>query len=184
MTGTRGRVNVPIRGRLTINNLDGVRRAAIEGCGLALLPSGHCRADLESGRLQRVLPGLCRQAGGMWVVYPRTHFMSAKVCVSSRITFRQPLRRSREFMGIVLSCGSARRGCNNPLGELADPSPVKQAANNYRTGPWESVRWPLPRNRPTTKFDGCGHGGTAPWIPWSALPHRPACLAPHSLEYS
>ncbi|MFT7670115.1 MAG: DNA-binding transcriptional LysR family regulator [Planctomycetota bacterium] len=81
MTGTRGKVRVPVNGRLTVNNLDGVRRAAIEGCGLALLPSGHCEADLQEGALVRVLPGLCRAAGGVWAVYPRTRFMSAKVRV-------------------------------------------------------------------------------------------------------
>jgi len=79
MTGARGKVRVPINGRLTINNLDGVRRAAVEGCGLALLPSGHCEADVEQGELVRVLPGLSRPAGGLWLIYPRTRFMSAKV---------------------------------------------------------------------------------------------------------
>ncbi|MFT7664912.1 MAG: DNA-binding transcriptional LysR family regulator [Planctomycetota bacterium] len=79
MTGTRGKVRVPVNGRLTINNLDGVRHAAIEGCGLALLPSGHCETDLEQGALVRVLPGYNRASSGVWIVYPRTRFMSAKV---------------------------------------------------------------------------------------------------------
>lgn len=79
LTSKRGRVHVPVRGRLTINNLEGVRRAALTGCGLALLPEGHSQDDLRTGKLVRVLPGLSRSAGGLYVVYPRTRFQSAKV---------------------------------------------------------------------------------------------------------
>lgn len=79
MEGARGRVSVPAQGHLTINNLDGVRRAALEGCGIALMPEGHCEDDVQIGKLVRVLPGLHRAVGGMWVVYPRARFMSAKV---------------------------------------------------------------------------------------------------------
>jgi DNA-binding transcriptional LysR family regulator len=79
LTNQRGRVHVPVQGRLTINNLEGVRRAALSGCGLAMLPEGHCEADIKRGKLVRVLPNLHRTAGGLYVVYPRTRFLSAKV---------------------------------------------------------------------------------------------------------
>jgi len=79
LSGARGETTVPVHGRLTINNLDAVRLAALDGFGLALLPSSHCEVDLRDGRLQRVLPGLCMSGGGLWVVYSRTRFPTAKV---------------------------------------------------------------------------------------------------------
>ncbi|MFT4710958.1 MAG: DNA-binding transcriptional LysR family regulator [Planctomycetota bacterium] len=79
LTGKRGPVKVPVNGQLTINNLDGARRAALAHCGLALLPWSHCNKDLEEGRLKRVLPSLTMNSGGVWIVYPRTPFTNAKV---------------------------------------------------------------------------------------------------------
>lgn len=79
LTGTRGDTTVPVQGRVTINNLEAVRLAALRGFGLALLPDGHCESDLRDGTLQRVLPGLSISGGGLWIVYSRTRFLSAKV---------------------------------------------------------------------------------------------------------
>jgi DNA-binding transcriptional LysR family regulator len=79
MTGRKGKVKVPVTSHLTINNLDGIRRAALANCGLGLLPWSHCTRDLEEGRLIRVLPSLHRNSSGVWVVYPRTPFTNTKV---------------------------------------------------------------------------------------------------------
>jgi DNA-binding transcriptional LysR family regulator len=79
LIGKRGKTTVPIQGRLTINNLEAVRVAAIKGFGLTLLPQGHCEADVREGTLRRVLPGLSLQSLGLWIVYSRTRFLSAKV---------------------------------------------------------------------------------------------------------
>ncbi|MFT7487577.1 MAG: DNA-binding transcriptional LysR family regulator [Candidatus Paceibacteria bacterium] len=81
LVGQRGKVQIPVNGQLTINNLDGVRRAALAGCGLALIPEGHCQGEVNRGELVRVLPGLRRTSGGLYIVYPRTRFMRAKVRV-------------------------------------------------------------------------------------------------------
>ena len=79
LTGPRGKTTVPVQGRLTINNLEGVRLAALRGLGLTLLPQSHCELDVREGTLRRVRPGLCMSSGGLWVVYSRTRFLSAKV---------------------------------------------------------------------------------------------------------
>ncbi|MEM7249719.1 MAG: LysR family transcriptional regulator, partial [Acidobacteriota bacterium] len=79
LVGRRGEVRVPVRGRLTVNNLEAVRLAALAGVGLALLPRGHCAGELESGALQQVLPQLGLRGSGLWVVHPRTRHQSAKV---------------------------------------------------------------------------------------------------------
>ncbi len=79
LSGARGMTTVQVQGRLTINNLDAVRLATLEGLGLSLLPEAHCAADVREGRLKRVLPGYCMTGTGLWIVYSRTRFLSAKV---------------------------------------------------------------------------------------------------------
>jgi DNA-binding transcriptional LysR family regulator len=79
LTSARGTTRVPIRGRLTLNNLDAVRLATLQGLGLALLPQSHCESNVRDGALKRVLPRLCMTGAGLWVVYSRTRFLSAKV---------------------------------------------------------------------------------------------------------
>jgi len=75
----RGSVRAPVRGRLTVNNLEAVRAAALAGHGLGLLLERLCADDLASGALVRVLPDHHLPLGGLWVVYPRTRFLSARV---------------------------------------------------------------------------------------------------------
>jgi DNA-binding transcriptional LysR family regulator len=79
LTGPRGEATVAVRGRLTLNNLEAVRIAALRGFGLALLPQGHCESDVREGTLRRVLPSLHMGGACLWVVYSRTRFLSAKV---------------------------------------------------------------------------------------------------------
>lgn len=79
LSGPRGDVRVPVSGRLTITNLEAVRYAALDGHGLTLLPLSHCQADLSAGTLRRVLPSYAIHGAGLWIVYSRTRFLSAKV---------------------------------------------------------------------------------------------------------
>ena len=46
---------IPISGRIAVNHMEAVRRAAIAGLGIALLPRLNCLADLKSKRLQPIL---------------------------------------------------------------------------------------------------------------------------------
>ena len=75
----RGTVQAPARGRLTVNNLEAARIATLAGHGIALLLKRQCEADLTSGTLVRVLPDHGLPLGGLWIVYPRTRFLSARV---------------------------------------------------------------------------------------------------------
>lgn len=79
LSGPRGRTRIPVRGRLTLNSLEAVRSAALQGLGIALLPDHHCRHDIEDGALQRVLPSYSRETSGVWLVYSRSRFVSAKL---------------------------------------------------------------------------------------------------------
>lgn len=79
LSGSKGQIKVPVQGRLTLNNLEAVRLAALGGLGLTLLPRTHCEQDLAAGTLVRVLPNLAIRGSGLWIVYSRTRFLSAKV---------------------------------------------------------------------------------------------------------
>jgi len=79
LTGKQASSMVPVKGMLTVNNLEAVRLAALRGCGIGLLPEGHIANDLADGTLVRVLPGLRKKLAGVWIVYPRTRYLSAKV---------------------------------------------------------------------------------------------------------
>jgi DNA-binding transcriptional LysR family regulator len=49
-------VTVPVKPKLTVNQMSSLVALAVQGAGVALLPLFLCRHDLQSGRLARVLP--------------------------------------------------------------------------------------------------------------------------------
>jgi len=71
--------SVEVKGRLRVNNGDALRIAALEGLGLACLPSFIVGADLRTGTLVPVLDGAVHQIGGVFAVYPHTRHLSPKV---------------------------------------------------------------------------------------------------------
>ena len=60
--GSGGRRNVAIRGNFAANNSEALREAALKGLGIALLPDFSAQAELQSGKLVKVLPNW-RSAG-------------------------------------------------------------------------------------------------------------------------
>ena len=61
---------VQVAGRFTGNTAQALRKAALAGLGVALLPPTMARLDLEAGRLVRVLPQYQRTGQGLSVLYP------------------------------------------------------------------------------------------------------------------
>jgi DNA-binding transcriptional LysR family regulator len=60
---------IAVEGRVRANTMQALRKAAIAGLGIALLP-GNVAADVAAGRLVQVLPHYIRRSPGMNVVYP------------------------------------------------------------------------------------------------------------------
>jgi DNA-binding transcriptional LysR family regulator len=56
--------------RFGANTAQALRRAAVAGLGLALLPAGMSRLDLQAGLLVPVLPQYQRKGQGLTVLYP------------------------------------------------------------------------------------------------------------------
>jgi DNA-binding transcriptional LysR family regulator len=71
--------SVRISGRLVCNSGETLRRAALDGIGVALAAGFLVHDDLESGRLVRLLPEYRPIEFSMIAVYPHRHHLSAKV---------------------------------------------------------------------------------------------------------
>jgi DNA-binding transcriptional LysR family regulator len=56
-----------------------VRRLALAGNGIALLPIYMCREDLRAGRLVRVLPEWAGRTDPVHLIYASQKFVPAKV---------------------------------------------------------------------------------------------------------
>ncbi|KHK64734.1 MULTISPECIES: LysR family transcriptional regulator [Pseudomonas] len=63
-------VEVQIPSRFNANTAQALRKAAVAGLGIAVLPSALSAMDLEAGRLVRVLPQYRRNGFGLNVLYP------------------------------------------------------------------------------------------------------------------
>ena len=61
---------VQVTGRFSGNTAQALRKAALAGLGIALLPPTMARLDLEAGRLVPVLPQYQRTGQGLSVLYP------------------------------------------------------------------------------------------------------------------
>jgi DNA-binding transcriptional LysR family regulator len=63
-------LKVRVDGQLTVNNIPMALRAARDGLGIAYLPEDLVRADLDAGRLLRVLGDWCPPFPGYHLYYP------------------------------------------------------------------------------------------------------------------
>jgi DNA-binding transcriptional LysR family regulator len=67
----RGRpVNVRVEGQLIVNDAELALRAALDGSGIAFLPEDHVRAEMDDGRLVRVLEDWTPPFPGYHLYYP------------------------------------------------------------------------------------------------------------------
>jgi DNA-binding transcriptional LysR family regulator len=66
-------------GRLTINNGDALRQAAVDGLGIAFLPDFILGDALRTGELVEILPESRRPPLGVYAVYPQGRFPQPKL---------------------------------------------------------------------------------------------------------
>jgi DNA-binding transcriptional LysR family regulator len=82
MTGPDGvEEEVQVSGRFSGNTAQALRRAAVAGLGVALLPPSMGRLDVEAGRLVPVLPQYQRTGQGLSVLYPSRKHLPLAVSV-------------------------------------------------------------------------------------------------------
>ncbi len=84
---------VSVAGRLVANDFELLHQAAKDDLGIAMLPCPRIAADLEAGRLVRVLSEWSAPSFPIHAVYPSTRHLSPKVraFVDHLLTTKQPL---------------------------------------------------------------------------------------------
>ncbi len=70
---------VPVEGRVSINNGQALREAALHGLGIVLQPALLLEADVRAGRLVRLLPDYALPSRPMHVVYLPDRYRSPKL---------------------------------------------------------------------------------------------------------
>ena len=75
--------DIPISGKITINNSEAIRQCALMGMGLALLPNWLIQKDLENGKLVNLFPDYTVTAtdfiSAIWLLYPSRSYLPQKV---------------------------------------------------------------------------------------------------------
>lgn len=87
------RTDVRITPKLTVNDVEVVRTAALAGTGIGIQAEQGAADDLRHGRLRRVLPGWSSSDVPIYALYPSTRQLSPKVTAFiDRVTehFRTP----------------------------------------------------------------------------------------------
>ena len=81
LTGPDGDHWISIPWTLCTNNAEVLRDAAVQGRGIALLPTFIAGADFQQGRLATILPGYQAPEISIYAIYPETRHLSLKVRV-------------------------------------------------------------------------------------------------------
>lgn len=77
--GPQGPLRVPVRGRLSVNNGDSLRAAAVAGWGVILEPTFQVGEELRQGRLVRLLPDYPCASSALYALYPSRRQLLPKV---------------------------------------------------------------------------------------------------------
>lgn len=75
----RGRRTARVQARMMVDATTAVHAAVLAGGGLSVLPDYAVAADLETGRLVRLLPEWKLRTGGIYVLLPSARFRPAKI---------------------------------------------------------------------------------------------------------
>jgi DNA-binding transcriptional LysR family regulator len=79
LASKRSEVRVAVGGSFRSNSAEMLRAAALDGVGIAVLPTWAVAEELRSGRLRRVLTTWKAPVSAIYAVYPANRLMSMKV---------------------------------------------------------------------------------------------------------
>jgi DNA-binding transcriptional LysR family regulator len=79
LVSKRGEIRTPVAGSFRSNNAEMLRAAALDGVGVAVLPSWAISEPLRTGALRRILAAWEPPASTIYAVYPDNRLMSMKV---------------------------------------------------------------------------------------------------------
>lgn len=115
--GKTGEVTVKVQGPIATNSVMVLRQVALNGKGIALLPTYCIGPDLADGSLRQVLPNHAGPDEAIYVMFPHRHLVPAKIrlfidFVAERISaspWDLPQERKGKSSAQVMSLASRRR---------------------------------------------------------------------------
>jgi DNA-binding transcriptional LysR family regulator len=93
MTSSKGTLQVPMAGRIFLNDLNMVRTLAVQGNGIALLPTFLCYPEVKAKKLVRILPEWKSGAAPVHFVYPAQRYATPKLNAFIAMA-TEPLKKS------------------------------------------------------------------------------------------
>jgi DNA-binding transcriptional LysR family regulator len=88
-------LNVRVEGQLMFNSVGMIVKAALAGHGLAYVPEGRIKNDLDKGRLKALLEDYCKPFSGYHLYYPsRRHPTPAFTAVVNALRYRDARSRN------------------------------------------------------------------------------------------
>lgn len=79
LRGPDGERTIALSGRVTTNDLETAKLAAMDGFGITQHFASACAPELSAGTLVEVLPGTCPTRGMIWAIYPSRRHLSPTV---------------------------------------------------------------------------------------------------------
>ncbi len=95
LTGPKGAMNIPVPSRIIINDLNVLKRFAVSGLGITLLPTYFGLTETQSGKLVRILPEWKSDVSPVHFVYPAQRFVTPKLSAFIAMS-SGPLKKSFE----------------------------------------------------------------------------------------
>lgn len=79
MTSSKGSLNVPLSGRVLINDMTALKKMAVMGDGIVFLPTYYCYTEVSNKQLIRILPEWRSNLAPVHFVYPAQRFVTPKL---------------------------------------------------------------------------------------------------------
>lgn len=79
MTSSKGSLNVPVPGRVIMNDMTALKKMAIMDDGITFLPTYFCYAEVKNKQLIRILPEWRSNLTPVHFVYPAQRFVTPKL---------------------------------------------------------------------------------------------------------
>ena len=109
-------ISVSVPDGFSSNNHEAVRRAALHGLGIALLPEYQVVDDVRAGRLRRVLPDYTSEALPAWLVYPSRRHLPPRTRVVIDFLIQEVRRiRARRTDQMALSTADLTPRARSPV---------------------------------------------------------------------
>ncbi len=89
LNGPEGSTAIAVNGRFAANTGPALKKAALGGLGICLLPIGTLQPHFRAGDLVEVLPGVASSVGNLYVVYPSRRYVPPAVTAFVEMTVQR-----------------------------------------------------------------------------------------------